>query len=73
MINKVIDTENKTSINLFIGKIVLYRARTIPIYHKKMRFKFYNNVDGEIKHYNDEDIDSDVFSIRKIGAILDYN
>ena len=73
MINKVIDTENKTGINLFIGKIVLYRARTIPIYHKKMRFKFYNSVDGEIKHYNDEDIDSDVFSIRKIGAILDYN
>ena len=72
MISKVIDTQSKPSINLFIGKIVLYRARTIPIYHKKMRFKFYNTVDGEIKHYND-DIDSDVFTIRKIGAVLDYS
>lgn len=65
-------TSSKPAINLFIGKIVLYRARTIPIYHNKMRFKFYSVSDGKIQHLN-EDLDDETISIRKIGAVLDYD
>ena len=71
VMNKLI-TNDKPAINLFIGKVVLYRAETIPIYHNKMRFKFYNATNGEIDHYGKQD-DSDTFAIRKIGAILDYD
>ena len=71
VMNKLI-TNDKPAINLFIGKVVLYRAETIPIYHNKMRFKFYNATNGEIDHYGKQD-DSDTFAIRKIGAVLDYD
>lgn len=64
--------EEKPSINLFIGKIVLYRARTIPMYHNKMRFKFYCTNNGNIEHYGrKQTIDS--IHIRKIGTVLDYD
>ena len=68
------DVVNKTkpAINLFIGKIILYKARTIPIYHNKMRFKFYSTVNGEIQHYG-EQMSEESIAIRKIGAVLDYD
>lgn len=57
-------------INIFIGKIVLYKAETIPIFHKKMRFKFYNTTKDGLK--TDTQISREDISIRKIGAVLDY-
>ena len=41
----------------------MYKARTIPMFHKKMRFKFYD------KNASEEHKD---IMIRKIGAVLDY-
>lgn len=68
----LLDENTKSAINLFLGKIVLYRARTIPIYHNKMRFKFYSTTNGEIDHYTDE-VTNETINIRKIGAVLDYD
>ena len=62
--------DKKPMINIFIGKVVLYKAETIPIFHKKMRFKFYNTDKDGLTTKNtitEEDI-----QIRKIGAVLDY-
>ena len=59
-VDKVVKA-SKPAINLFIGKIVLYRARTIPIYHDSMRFKFYHVENGKIKHYGEEEISEGVF------------
>lgn len=49
-------------ISLYIGKIVLYRAETIPIFHKNMRLKIYNNNIGN-------GLSSE---LRKIGCVLEY-
>lgn len=68
--SKILNTE-KTRVNLFLGNIVLYKAETIPIFHSKMRFKFYSTSDGEINVHT-ENTPQDVISIRKIGAVLDY-
>ena len=73
LVNSVVN-ESKPAINLFIGKIVLYRARTIPIYHNKMRFKFYCSSNGEIDRYGQKIIEDDeTINIRKVGAVLDYD
>ena len=72
VMEELLDTDTKPCVNLFIGKIVLYRARTIPIYHNKMRFKFYCATDGNIDHYGKQKT-SESISIRKIGAVLDYD
>ena len=66
--------EDKPAINLFLGKIVLYRARTIPIYHNKLRFKFYSTTDGKIDYVDEGSFaDENEIKIRKIGAVLDYH
>ena len=70
--NEATNEDKKETINIFIGKIVLYKAETIPMLHKKMRFKFYSTVNGEIEH-RDEAITPETISIRKIGSVLDYN
>lgn len=70
-INNIV-SEEKPAINLFLGKITLYRAETIPIYHNKMRFKFYSTTNGEIDHHGKQ-VSTDTISIRKIGAVLDYD
>ena len=72
VVNETDANKKKPAINLFLGKIVLYKARTIPIYHNKMRFKFYSTTDGEIDHY-EKGITSDNIAIRKIGSVLDYH
>lgn len=54
---------NKT-ISLFIGNISLYQARTIPMFHPRMRFKFY--FDQTQKN------NRDYIDIRKIGVIANY-
>lgn len=54
---------NKT-ISLFIGNIVLYQARTIPMFHPRMRMKFY------FDQAKKDDLDH--ISIRKIGVVADY-
>lgn len=66
-------TTDKPTVNLFVGKIVLYKAKTIPIYHNKMRYKFYNTTNGEIDHEGAQKAKENSFSIRKIGAVLDYD
>lgn len=67
---------NKTRINIFIGKIVMYKAETIPMFHKKMRYKFYDkNYDVIDYGSNVVNVKNDINSmimIRKIGAVLDY-
>lgn len=70
---------DKTQVNIFIGKIVMYKARTIPMFHKKMRFKFYDkNYSNQIGGYQQgvsyitPAIDNSIIMIRKIGAVLDY-
>ena len=70
--NSILDSTKKDKINLFLGNITLYRARTFPFYHDKMRFKFYSTTNGEIDH-SDEDISDETIEIRKIGAVLDYD
>ena len=70
--NKDSDGTPKTNINLFIGKIVLYKAETIPMFHEKIRFKFYTLVNGQIRHDNDSSR-TDSVKIRKIGSVLDYS
>lgn len=57
--------DGNETINLFIGDIVLYQARTIPIFHPTMRMKFYvdNATDGVSKENT---------GIRKIGVVIDY-
>ena len=60
----------KKIINMFLGKIVFYKARTIPIFHHKMRYKFYNLLEDEIQTNKDNTDDS--ISIRKIGVVCDY-
>ena len=73
MLGKVVDTDKKgPSINLFIGKIVVYKAETIPMFHKKMRYKLYSTTNGKIDH-NDKDISNDTLNIRKLGVVVDYN
>ncbi len=57
------DEEKKKYVNIFIGKIILYKARTIPFFHKKMRMKFYDGNGNE---------QSDGIMIRKIGVVLNY-
>lgn len=48
---------------LYIGKIVLYKAKTIPIFHKNIRYKIYNQDSGNA---------AGAPSVRKIGAVLNY-
>ena len=55
---------NGDNITIYIGKISLYRAETIPIFHHIMRMKFYLDDATEIEKSKS--------SIRKVGAILDY-
>ena len=64
---------NKPRVNLFVGKIVLYKAETIPMFHKKIRFKMYLTEDGEILYDKDKEVTNETIGIRKIGAVLDYN
>ena len=52
------------TITLYIGYIVLYKARTIPIFHSMMRMKFYLDEANSVSR--------DQIGIRKIGAILEY-
>lgn len=71
MMNKTVDTNSKGDhINLFIGKIVLYKAETIPMFHEMMRFKLYSTTNGEIDHTA---VANDGINIRKIGTIVDYS
>ena len=37
-----------------------------------MRFKFYSTTNGEIDHHGKQ-VSTDTISIRKIGAVLDYD
>lgn len=63
--------DDAPSINLFLGIITIYRAETIPMFHKKLRYKFYATENGEIlTTLSDAD---EGIEIRKIGAVLDYN
>ena len=57
------NTNTNAYMFLYIGKIVLYKAETIPIFHKNLRFKIYNQ---------DSDSPAGAPSIRKIGVVLDY-
>ena len=68
----IISTDKGNHMNLFIGKIVLYRAETIPMFHKMMRYKLYSATDGNIDHAT-ADVIKDSISIRKIGTIIDYS
>ncbi|MBO5180157.1 MAG: hypothetical protein J6B87_07435 [Clostridia bacterium] len=72
LINQTVDS-SKPKVNLFVGKIVLYKAETIPMFHKKIRFKMYLTEDGEILYDKDKKASNDTIGIRKIGAVLDYN
>ena len=65
-------TKIRKSINLYLGKITLYKAETIPVFHKKMRFKFYNtDKNGEITHQS-EALSGNSIAIRKVGTIVEY-
>ena len=72
LINQTV-ASTKPKVNLFVGKIVLYKAETIPMFHKKIRFKMYLTEDGEILYDKDRKTTNETIGIRKIGAVLDYN
>lgn len=59
---KKIRPSTSTSISLYIGKIVLYKAESIPMFHKKMRYKIYNNNVNNILSSG----------IRKVGCVIEY-
>ena len=52
------------SITLYIGKIVLYKATSIPILYPKMRMKIYLDEVEEIKR--------SLVGIRKLGVVIQY-
>lgn len=52
------------SISLFIGNISLYQARTIPMFHPRMRMKFYFDQATEDER--------EYITIRKVGVVADY-
>lgn len=56
--------DDNKSISLFVGKISLYQARTIPMFHPKMRMKFYFDRATQINR--------DSLGIRKVGVVADY-
>ena len=58
-----VTTIGDSSISLYIGKISLYKARTIPIFENAIRFKFYNQSD---------DASEDSAKIRKVGVVAEY-
>jgi hypothetical protein len=60
---EVTGSDGKSSVSLFIGKISLYQARTIPMFHPKMRFKFY---------YDKNNKKNDYIKIRKVGVVANY-
>ena len=68
--NTIFPNGQKKIINMFLGKIVFYKARTIPIFHHKMRYKFYNLLSDGIQ--TNKDNTDDAISIRKIGVVCDY-
>ena len=73
LLGNIVNTTVKgNSVNLFLGKIVVYKAETIPMFHKKMRYKLYSSTNGKIDH-NDTDISNDALNIRKLGVVVDYN
>lgn len=51
------------AIHIYIGKITLYKAETIPIFHKNIRYKVYNQSTSD---------NADAPTLRKIGAVLNY-
>lgn len=53
-----------STITLYVGNIVLYKAQSIPIMYPMMRMKFY------LDEVND--ISRDKIGIRKIGAVIEY-
>ena len=63
---------SRTMLDLFLGKIVLYKAKTIPIFQNKIRFKFYSATGNDIDHFSNSADIIDNIQIRKIGAVLDY-
>lgn len=70
----------KPRINIFVGKIVMYKAETIPMFHRKMRFKFYDknreylsaSYSANAPTVYTKNTDNSMIMIRKIGAVLNY-
>lgn len=56
--------DGNKSISLFFGNISLYQARTIPMFHPRMRMKMYFDQGTESQR--------DHMEIRKIGVVVDY-
>ena len=71
-LTQTVEQVKGSHINLFIGKIVLYKAETIPMFHEMMRFKLYSTTNGKIDH-SEADVINDSINIRKIGTIVDYS
>lgn len=69
-------SDSKSKINLFVGKIVLYKAETIPMFHNRIRYKIYTtDNDGSILRYTDgveNGLDKVKLAIRKLGVICEY-
>lgn len=56
-------TDTSGYISLYVGKVVFYKAQTIPVFHPNMRFKIYNE---------NQENNAVRSSIRKIGGVLCY-
>ena len=54
----------KHVLTLFIDNITLHEAEHIPLFHPNVRMKFY--------HSNDKPDDVDTYSLRKMGAVIEY-
>ena len=72
MLKDIVAGEKGNHVNIFLGKIVVYKAETIPMFHNKMRFKLYSVTNGEINH-STETKTSKSISVRKIGTVVDYS
>lgn len=70
--SETISSQKGNWMSLFIGKIVLYKAETIPMFHNTMRLKLYSATNGEIDH-QEQDITNESINIRKIGTVVDYS
>lgn len=57
-------TDQTGYVSLYIGKIVVYKAETIPLFYKNMRMKIYDN--------NQLQYGLHMASVRKVGCVIEY-
>lgn len=61
-------SDNAGYVSLYIGKIVLYKAETIPMLYKNIRLKIYDN--NRFEGWVGRNVN--LATIRKVGCVIEY-